>query len=237
MRPISNVVDITNYVMLALGNPLHAFDYDTLAGARIVVRRARPGERLRTLDGSDRELDPRDLLIADAERGIAIAGIMGGEETEVTDATTNVLLEAANFEPVSLLDSSERLKLRTEGSNRWEKGVDPHLAPQAAALATELIVELANGALGGRQRRARRPPRAAGRALPAGADRRGRRRRRPAASASPSCSAGSASIAQDDAVVVPTWRARDVTREIDVVEEVARFGSPTCPRRCRSAGT
>ena len=136
MRPISNVVDVTNYVMLALGNPLHAFDFTTLHGGRIVVRRAAPGERMRTLDGVDRALDPRDLLIADAERAVAIAGIMGGEETEVTDSTTEVLLEAANFEPVSLLESSERLRLRTEGSNRWEKGVDPHLAAQAAALAT-----------------------------------------------------------------------------------------------------
>ena len=86
MRPISNVVDVTNYVMLALGNPLHAFDFDTLRGGRIVVRRARPGERLRTLDGADRELTPGDLLIADAERAIALAGIMGGEETEIGEA-------------------------------------------------------------------------------------------------------------------------------------------------------
>jgi phenylalanyl-tRNA synthetase beta chain len=99
MRPISNVVDVTNYAMLALGNPLHAFDHATLAGGRIVVRRARPGERLRTLDGVDRELDPSDLMIADAERSVALAGIMGGEETEVTEKTTTVLLEAANFEP------------------------------------------------------------------------------------------------------------------------------------------
>ena len=222
MRPISNVVDITNYVMLALGNPLHAFDYDTLAGHRILVRRAHPGERLRTLDGVERDLDRRDLLIADGERGIAIAGIMGGEETEVTERTTNVLLEAANFEPVSLLDSSERLKLRTEGSNRWEKGVDPYLAPQAAALATELMVELANARwvadndvhadLPGRpvvRFRSERTDAVVGVGVPAerqnallgrlGFDR------------------------QDGDVVVPTWRARDVTREIDVVEEVARF--------------
>jgi phenylalanyl-tRNA synthetase beta chain len=222
MRPISNVVDITNYVMLALGNPLHAFDYDTLAGGRIVVRRAAAGERLRTLDGVERDLDPRDLLIADAERAIAIAGIMGGEETEVTDTTTNVLLEAANFEPVSLLNSSERLKLRTEGSNRWEKGVDPYLAPQAAALATELLVELAGGRWVGDSDvhgdlperpvvrfRPERTDAVVGLAVPparqyALLDRLGFDRR-------------------DGEVVVPTWRARDVTREIDVVEEVARF--------------
>ena len=141
MRPISNVVDVTNYVMLGLGNPLHAFDLTTLRGG-IVVRRARPGEKLRTLDGVERDLEPEDLLIADHERAIALAGIMGGEETEIGEGTTEVLLEAANFEPVGIFRTSERLRLRTEGSNRWEKGVDPHLAPHAADLATELIVEL-----------------------------------------------------------------------------------------------
>ena len=143
MRPISNVVDATNYVMLALGNPLHAFDLSTLAGGKIIVRRAQPGESIRTLDGVDRRLEESDLVIADAERAVAIAGIMGGEETEIGDGTTDVLLEAANFEPTGLYRTSERLRLRTEGSNRWEKGVDPHLAEQAAKLATELIVSTA----------------------------------------------------------------------------------------------
>src|SRR6185312_8434343 len=117
MRPISNVVDVTNYVMLALGNPLHAFDLKTLAGGQIVVRRAAPGEAIRTLDGVDRKLEESDLVIADAERAVAIAGIMGGEETEIGDETTDVLLEAANFEPTGLYRTSERLRLRTEGSN------------------------------------------------------------------------------------------------------------------------
>ena len=143
VRAISNVVDVTNYVMLALGNPLHVFDFDTLHGGRIVVRRAKRGEELRTLDGTIRTLDSSDLVIADADRAIALAGIMGGEETEVSDTTVSILLEAANFEPVSLLRTSERLGLRTEGSNRWEKGVDPHLAGPAATLAARLIVELA----------------------------------------------------------------------------------------------
>src|SRR5690349_10436596 len=132
MRPISNVVDVTNYVMLGLGNPLHAFDLTTVRGG-IVVRRARPGEKLRTLDGVERDLDQPDLLIADHERAVALAGIMGGEETEIGEGTTEVLLEAANFEPTGIFRTSERLRLRTEGSNRWEKGVDPHLAPHAAA--------------------------------------------------------------------------------------------------------
>jgi len=221
MRPISNVVDVTNYVMHALGNPLHAFDQATLAEGRIVVRRARPGEKLRTLDGVDRELDAADLVIADAERAVALAGIMGGEETEVTEQTTTVLLEAANFEPYGLLRSSERLKLRTEGSNRWEKGVDPHLAPQAAALATELILELADAEWVGhtdvyedlpeRPRVEVRPNRASevvGLEIPP--DEQSEILRR-------------IGFDVDGAVTVPTWRARDVTREIDVVEEVARF--------------
>src|SRR5207249_7836665 len=123
MRPISNVVDITNYVMLALGNPLHAFDHAKLAGGRIVVRRARPGEKLRTLDGLERELESYDLMIADGERSVALAGIMGGEETEIGEATTDVLLEAADFEPYTILRTPERLRLRTAGSHRCETGV------------------------------------------------------------------------------------------------------------------
>src|SRR5207253_3041175 len=102
MRPISNVVDTTNYVMLALGNPLHAFDYAKLAGGKIVVRRAKPSEKLRTLDGVERELEPYDLMIADADRSVALAGIMGGEETEIGDGTAEILLEAANFDPYAI---------------------------------------------------------------------------------------------------------------------------------------
>jgi len=143
MRPISNVVDVTNYVMLALGNPLHAFDFDTLRGGCIVVRRARRGEEFTSLDGNLRRLDPADLVIADGEGAIAFAGIMGGLDTEVTETTASVLLEAANFEPGTILWSSERHALRTEGSNRWEKGVDPYLAPHAARLAAQLLVDLA----------------------------------------------------------------------------------------------
>src|SRR3954447_19902265 len=142
-RPISNAVDVTNYVMLALGNPLHVFDRKKLAEGRIVVRRATPGEELVTLDGETRKLDPSDLVIADAERAVALAGIMGGEDTELSGETADILLEAANFEPVGILRSSERLALRTEGSNRWEKGVDPYLAGPAAVMATEMLVALA----------------------------------------------------------------------------------------------
>jgi phenylalanyl-tRNA synthetase beta chain len=222
MRPISNVVDVTNYVMHALGNPLHVFDYDTLRGGSIVVRRARPGEEFTSLDGELRKLDPADLVIADAERAIAFAGIMGGLDTEVREETGNVLLEAANFEPVGILKSSERHALRTEGSNRWEKGVDPHLAPQAAAFATELIVELsgarwtgdidAKGELPERPVVRFRPERASELVgLELEADDQFATLRRLGFEVS------------GDVVTVPTWRARDVTREADLVEEVARF--------------
>jgi phenylalanyl-tRNA synthetase beta chain len=222
LRAISNVVDVTNYVMHALGSPIHAFDRAKLAEGRIVVRRATPGEEVRTLDGQLRRLDERDLVIADAERAVALAGIMGGLETEVGEATTEVLLEAANFEPVSLLKTSERLALRTEGSNRWEKGVDPYLAEPAAILASQLIVELAGAELTGStdvhgELPARpvvdlRPERAGaviGLEVPA-EDQRSLLR------------ALGFEVTDDWQVTVPTWRARDVSREVDVIEEVAR---------------
>jgi phenylalanyl-tRNA synthetase beta chain len=223
MRAISNVVDATNYAMLALGNPLHAFDRTKLAEGRIVVRRARTGEMIRTLDGAERRLDPRDLVIADAETAVAIAGIMGSEASEVDDATTEVLLEAANFEPVGIMKSEERLALRTEGSNRWEKGVTPYLAAQAAALASELIVEHAGGRWVGEAEVAAplpeppvvrlRPERVdelTGKPIDHGEQRDVLRR---------------LDFAVDDAwnVTVPNWRARDVTREVDLVEEIVRI--------------
>ncbi len=149
MRSISNVVDVTNYVMHVWGSPLHAFDRAKLAGGRIVVRRAHEGETLRTLDGTERRLLPGDLLITDGEKAVALAAIMGGLESEVAEDTTEVLLEAANFEPIGVLKTSERLALRTEGSNKWEKGVDPHAAEPAAVLASRLLVDLTGAELTG----------------------------------------------------------------------------------------
>ena len=230
MRPISNVVDITNYVMLALGNPLHAFDHRTLRGERIVVRRARPGETLRTLDGVDRELEPYDLLIADAERPIALAGIMGGAETEIGDATTDVLLEAANFEPYTIFRTSERLRLRTEGSNRWEKGVDPYLAEQAAKLATQLIVELAGGRwVGHVDVQDGLPERPIVRFRTDRTDEVLGIETRPDDQLALLRRLGF--DVDGEQVTVPTWRARDVSREIDVVEEVGRFRLEDVPFR------
>lgn len=146
MRPISLPVDVTNYVMLGLGQPLHAFDLGTLEGP-LVVRRALPDERLTTLDDVDRALDPSDLLITDhgGERAVAIAGVMGGAETEVGDATRDVLIEAAHFEPVTVARTARRHKLPSEASRRFERGVDPALAPAAAQLAVDLLVEHGGG--------------------------------------------------------------------------------------------
>ena len=146
MRPISLPVDVTNYVMLGLGQPLHAFDLATLHGP-VVVRRARAGERLTTLDAVDRALDPADLLITDrgGDRVVAIAGVMGGAETEVGHSTRDVLVEAAHFEPVTIARSARRHKLPSEASRRFERGVDPALAAAAAQLAVDLLVEHGGG--------------------------------------------------------------------------------------------
>ncbi len=223
MRPISNAVDVTNYVMLALGNPMHAFDFDSLVGGRIVVRRAGPGETLETLDGSQRELDPSDLVIADAERSIGIAGVMGGANTEVGDATTSVLLEAANFEPLTVLRSGERLRMRTESQTRWEKGVDAELAGPAMTYASELLAALTGARWTGHGEVRADPPnppaiayepayaeRALGLPIPE-PEQRDRLQRL------------GFGVTDDWTVQTPSWRARDVRRDIDLVEEVARF--------------
>ena len=143
-RPINNVVDVTNYVMLELGNPLHAFDADRLHGT-IVVRLARDGERLTTLDGEDRELASDTLLITDDTGPIALAGVMGGIDSEVSEGTTRVLLEAAQFDPASIRRTSTRLRLRSEASSRFERGLAPELAARASRRATQLLVEVCGG--------------------------------------------------------------------------------------------
>lgn len=145
MRPISLPVDVTNYVMLALGQPLHAFDAAALTGP-IVVRRARPGERLTTLDDVARELSPEDLLITDTgETPLAIAGVMGGATSEVGPQTTDLLIESAHFDPTTVARSSRRHRLSTEASKRYERGVDPDVAAAAAQLAVDLLVEHGGG--------------------------------------------------------------------------------------------
>ncbi len=145
MRPISNVVDITNYVMLELGQPIHAFDYDRVRDHHIIVRRARPGETLTTLDGKERRFDRGELLITDRSGPIAVAGVMGGLATEVTETTRNILLEVANFHPVSVRRTAAALKLPSEASRRFAWGVAPELAPIASRRTTKLLVEFAGG--------------------------------------------------------------------------------------------
>jgi phenylalanyl-tRNA synthetase beta chain len=222
MRSISNVVDVTNYVMHVFGSPLHVFDRSRLEGGRIVVRRATDGEELRTLDGTLRRLEPADLLITDGKHPVALAAIMGGEDSEVSESTTDLLLEAANFEPIGILRSSERLALRTAGSNRWEKGVDPHLAEPAAVLASRLIVDLAGARMTGQTDvHGELPERPVVRLRPERAQRMIGLDVAPGEQRAILEGFGfDVSDAWD--VVVPTWRARDVTREADVVEEVAR---------------
>jgi len=142
---INNVVDATNYVMLELGHPMHAFDLDRLAERRIVVRRAHAGEKMRTLDGIERVLSPEMCVIADAARGVAIGGIMGGAESEIHSATRNVLLESAWFDPISIRRTSKALGLRTEASLRFERGADLEMAELASRRCAALIREVAGG--------------------------------------------------------------------------------------------
>lgn len=226
MRPLANVVDATNYVMLETGQPLHAFDLARVAAGRLIVRRAEQGEKLATLDGEDRALTDEDLLVTDDTGPLGIAGIIGGASSEVSDATTDVLLECANWEPVSILRTARRLGIRTEASVRFERGVDPEAPPAAADRCAGLIAawsggEVLAGAIdvgGAPLRRAvtLRPDRASGllgfdistdEAVAAF-----ERLRLPAK-------------ASKDVVTVevPGYRV-DLEREADLVEEVARVG-------------
>lgn len=247
VRPISNVVDVTNYVMLELGQPLHAFDHGLIREGRIIVRRAEPAEVLVTLDGVERQLSRDDLLICDPSGGVALAGIMGGEDTEISGATTKVLLESAHFDPANIMRTSRLHELSSEASYRFERGVDPNGCVIAADRASYLMQELAGGTVyagvvDARGRiieplrlalRARRAARHIGIDLDAagagallesiGIDVLGRRRE------------GDEEIVE---VEVPTFRP-DLEREIDLVEEVARlYGYERIPSTlpCTSSG-
>ncbi len=144
-RPINNIVDVTNYVMLEFGQPLHSFDYKQVRGNKIIVRRAAEGETMYTLDEQERKFDSNILLIADAERPVAVAGIMGGLSSEVREFTTSILLESANFNQAAIHHGSQELKLGSEASVRFEKGLNPGLAIMAARRATQLIAQLGGG--------------------------------------------------------------------------------------------
>ena len=147
VRPINNVVDVTNYVLMEMGHPLHAFDYDTLAGHKIIVKTAQNGEKFVTLDGKERSLTSDTLMICDAEKPIAIAGVMGGMNTEISDVTTNVLIEAAYFDPGNIRRTSKYLGLSTEASYRFERSTDINITILAANRAAQMIQELAGGEL------------------------------------------------------------------------------------------
>lgn len=226
MRPISNVVDVTNYVLLERGQPLHAFDLGRLAGRGLVIRLAEVGERMTTLDGVERVLDPSDLLVCDGERvPQAIAGIMGGAAAEVSDATTEILLEAAYFEPMGISRSSKRLGLRSESSARFERGTDPNGVLTGSTRAAELLARVAAGQAAPDPIDAYPEP-----VVPARIDVRTSR-----VEAVLGAELGAARVKEslrplgigvdgdgDDFVAVaPTWRP-DLGREIDIVEEVAR---------------
>jgi phenylalanyl-tRNA synthetase beta chain len=245
IRPISNVVDVTNYVAHDLGQPMHAYDLARIPGRRLVARRATAGETLETLDGRERTLDTETLVIAHADGASGIAGVMGGADSEIGDETTDVVLEAAAFDRVSILRTTRRIGLRTEASNRFEKGVDPTLAPFANRAAARLLVEIAgatlapgpidvHGALPEPDWIRLRPGRVlavTGVDVPVGA------------SVTILQRLGFDVEREGDELRVrpPTWRALDITREIDVVEEVARIHGlehvpATLPRVTQTGG-
>ena len=145
IRPINNLVDITNYVMEEYGQPMHAYDLDTIAGRQIIVRRAKDGDEFQTLDGQVRKLDSEVLMICDAEKEVGIAGIMGGENSKITDDVKTVLFEAACFNGTNIRKSAKRIGLRTDASGKFEKGLDPNNSVDAINRACQLIQELGCG--------------------------------------------------------------------------------------------
>ncbi|MGI8520741.1 MAG: phenylalanine--tRNA ligase subunit beta [Actinomycetota bacterium] len=226
MRPISNVVDVTNYVLLETGQPLHAFDAATIAERRIVVRRAGEGETLVTLDGVDRKLESSDLVIADPSHAIGLAGVMGGAESEVSEATGAVILESACFERASVALTGRRLFLRTEASIRFERGSDPQMAPVAAARAAALMASLAGGRVAAEAvdavprafepRRATLRPARTNHLL--GIEVTQRAQEKHLRSLGFELSSGTSGVE----VTIPSWR-QDVATEVDLIEEVARL--------------
>ncbi|MBB5632123.1 phenylalanyl-tRNA synthetase beta chain [Cryobacterium mesophilum] len=224
IRSISLLVDISNYVMVELGQPLHSYDLDTIRGS-ITVRRAAPGEKLTTLDGQERALDPEDLLITDEEGPIGLAGVMGGERTESTSSTRNVLIEAANFDPITIARSARRHRLPSEASRRFERGVDPAVAVAAASRAVDLLVELAGGTADAAIGRVGTVEDRSPIVLPAdyvnaivGAD----FTRQEAVDALTAIGAVVTEAADGDLVKPPTWRP-DLRDRADLAEEVARI--------------
>jgi len=227
MRPISNIVDITNFVMLEYGQPLHAFDFDKLAGGRIVVRRAKFGEKLATLDGVEHQLDSEMLMICDAEKPVAVAGIMGGANSEIGAETCDILLESACFAAIGIRRTAGKLNMSTEASYRFERGVDPQGVPKAMERAVQLMVTLAGGEIvaGGVDYRE-------GVVAPASIILRGKRTRAllgmdltldRIAAALTGIEIEVERVGDDTLRVTPPSFRVDLEREIDLIEEVARI--------------
>jgi phenylalanyl-tRNA synthetase beta chain len=228
-RPISNIVDITNYVMLLSGQPLHAFDLDRVAGAQLTVRLAEPGETMQTLDAQTRTLDEQMVLIADADGPTSIAGVMGGARSEVQPGTTRVLMEAANWKGDNIHRTSLRLGLRSEASGRFEKQLQPEQAMEAQALSTQLMIELCGARvaagtidIGGPgpepvtiRLRDARVTGLLGTELP----------RARCAEILTALEFETEDAPDGLDVTVPAFRRADVTREADLIEEVARLGA------------
>jgi len=147
VRPINNVVDVTNFVLFEMGQPLHAFDLDRLSGQKIIVRRARSGEKIVSIDGHERTLATDMLVISDAQRPVALAGVMGGKDSEVSEGTVNILLESARFDPLSVRKTARALTMKSDSSYRFERGIDPTLPARASLRAAQLILETAGGEL------------------------------------------------------------------------------------------
>jgi phenylalanyl-tRNA synthetase beta chain len=236
VRPISNLVDVTNYVMLETGHPLHAFDLDRLRGGIVQARRANRGEKIKTLDGIDRPLQESDVVIADGQGAIALAGVMGGAESEVSATTTAVLLETATFDPRAVRRTAKRLGLHSEASHRFERGVDAEGVPHASRRAAAMMARLGGGAVAGegidRYPQQQHPRRvtlsAAGLTRLAGFE-------IPLSQAAEKLAAIGIASAPDGAdklaATVPTFRP-DVTIEEDLVEEVMRLvGYDRAPAR------
>jgi len=229
IRPINNIVDITNYVLMECGQPLHAFDFDKLRGGKIVVRRAEPGENITAIDQRQYELAREMCVIADAERPVAIAGVMGGLETEITDQTTNVLIETAEFVPMSVRNTARKLALFSDSSYRFERGIDRQGLDRASRRCAQLILNLAGGELcsgsvfaGATADAAREPiilrlsqiQRILGIEIP--------KEEVARILTSLGLAEATAHYAGTVSFTAPSWR-RDLTREIDLVEEVARI--------------
>jgi phenylalanyl-tRNA synthetase beta chain len=261
MRPINNVVDVTNYVMLGWGQPLHAFDASSIRGARLIARRAAAGEKIVTLDGVERTLDEQMLVIADAERPLVIAGVFGSLEAEIDEQTTDIVLEAANFSGPSVMRTEMHTGVRSEASNRFEKGLDAQLVPGGLAFASRLFAELCGGAVapGTVDVVAAAPERRSvsfrpgacdgllGYAVPA-AEQAGILRRlecevdegAAGAPAASSAAVAAASATPTWTVTPPTFRP-DLEREVDLIEEVGRIAGygpapETLPRHRTSGG-